>query len=229
MTPTAIALTDLPSDVLYSIFPYLSAADFLSFTAVTVNLLPFLQLQLLHPADINNQKTLHTYHQDPSFWHALTRTTFRIPDQPLLQGARWQWLYKKLLTQTRLYTWGDNKRGNLGHENPGPQTQRLSPHAAVHGRAWRTEAGSAGWPKQPAVSDDVGIVADVQCGYVRRENSIREKRSCWVRKRMVDHDPQFNRSNLHVWHLRRTQVGRTIRLAETELSTCISDYDKDTI
>ena len=112
------------------------------------------------------QKALHTYHQDPTFWHALTRTTFRIPDQPLLRGARWQWLYKKLLTQTRLYTWGDNKSGNLGHENPGPQTQRLSPRAAVHGRAWRTEAGSAGWPKQPLITEDVGIVADVQCGWV---------------------------------------------------------------
>ncbi|KAF6222347.1 hypothetical protein HO133_001433 [Letharia lupina] len=143
MAPT-IALTDLPSDILYSIFPYLSATDFLRFTTVT--------------------KALHTYHQDPTFWHALTRATFRIPDQPLLQGARWQWLYKKLLTQTRLYTWGDNKSGNLGHDNTGPQSQRLSPRAAVHGRAWRTEAGSAGWPKQPVISEDVGIVADVQCG-----------------------------------------------------------------
>ena len=37
------------------------------------------------------------------------------------------------------------------------------------GHAWRTEAGSAGWPKQPVISEDVGIVADVQCGWVIRE------------------------------------------------------------
>lgn len=34
----------------------------------------------------------------------------------------------------------------------------------LHQRRWRTEAGSAGWPKQPVITEDVGIVADVQCG-----------------------------------------------------------------
>lgn len=46
---------------------------------------------------------------------------------------------------------------------------------------------------------------------------------------MVDDDPQFNRSNLHIWHLRQTQVGGTSKFEETELSTCISDYDEDKI
>ncbi|KAL9125556.1 MAG: hypothetical protein Q9217_005255 [Psora testacea] len=123
------------ADILYTIFPYLSAFDYLNLTTCT--------------------RSFFSYRQDPTYWHALTRQTFRIPDQPLLQGHRWQWLYKKLLTQTRLYTWGDNKSGNLGHSSEfrGNGHQQLQ-------RAPRY----SGWPRQPAMDIDVGIISDVQCG-----------------------------------------------------------------
>ena len=100
-----------------------------------------------------------TYHNDPTFWRNLTRKTFRLPDQPLLQEARWQWLYKKLLTQTRLYTWGNNRNGNLGHDV----------EVRGGGRPPRRRvilSGHSSWPKPAKIDDDVGvgIVADVQCG-----------------------------------------------------------------
>ncbi|KAL9000280.1 MAG: hypothetical protein Q9169_000997 [Polycauliona sp. 2 TL-2023] len=126
------------TDILYTIFPYLDAADFLALTSCT--------------------KTLSTYRQDPNYWRILTRTTFRIPPQPLLQadGARWQWLYRRLRTQTQLYTWGSNGCGNLGH--------------AFHPRDRRTGgtyAQNVGWPKKVCLEEmpeSIGIVADVQCG-----------------------------------------------------------------
>ncbi len=116
------------------------------------------------------QKLLHAYHEDSTFWHALTRKTFRIPPQPLLQGARWQWLYKKLLTQTRLYTWGDNKSGNLGHGESLAVTATREIQRFRYGRGnssvQRALPRESGYPR-PAVIDEelgVGIVADVQCG-----------------------------------------------------------------
>ncbi len=120
------------------------------------------------------QKAFVPYREDPTFWRALTRTTFRIPDQPLLQEKRWHWLYKKLLTQTRIYTWGSNGSGNLGHEGPerepSGQTGELHPNAPASLMARRTLprrrrfTRDSGWPKKAAIDDRVGIVADVQCG-----------------------------------------------------------------
>ncbi|KAL9632864.1 MAG: hypothetical protein Q9164_005045, partial [Protoblastenia rupestris] len=124
------SIVDLPADVFYAIFPYLSVLDYLNLTTCTPSLI--------------------FYRQDPTYWHTLTRQTFRIPEQPLLQGHRWQWLYKKLLTQTRLYTWGSNKQGNLGHEIP--------PAPRVNRRQY------SHWPRQPEMKIDVGIISDVQCG-----------------------------------------------------------------
>ncbi|KAL9593233.1 MAG: hypothetical protein Q9219_007633, partial [cf. Caloplaca sp. 3 TL-2023] len=106
-------------------------------------------------------RALQTYRQDPNYWRSLTRATFRIPPQPLLQadGARWQWLYRRLRTQTQLYTWGSNGCGNLGHgfsvPKP-PNTHEID-----------TSIRNIGWPKRVALDhmpEDIGIVADVQCG-----------------------------------------------------------------
>lgn len=111
-----------------------------------------------------------TYREDPTFWHTLTRKTFRIPPQPLLQGARWQWLYKKLLTQTRLYTWGDNKSGNLGHGDSLAVAATREIHGHRAGRGYssirRGRPTQSGYPRPAVIPDDlgVGIVADVQCG-----------------------------------------------------------------
>ncbi|KAL8712113.1 MAG: hypothetical protein Q9220_003547 [cf. Caloplaca sp. 1 TL-2023] len=93
---------------------------------------------------------------------AVTRTTFRIPSQPLLQadGARWQWLYHRLRTQTRLYTWGSNGCGNCGHGF------NLSGEQADIGWA-DINTRNIGWPKRVPLEEaleKIGIVADVQCG-----------------------------------------------------------------
>ncbi|KAL8670063.1 MAG: hypothetical protein Q9168_005382 [Polycauliona sp. 1 TL-2023] len=127
------------TDVLYTIFPYLDPADFLALTGCT--------------------KTLHDFRQDPNYWRILTRTTFRIPPQPLLQadGPRWQWLYRRLRTQTQLYTWGSNGSGNLGHGVIATGTNEND---------WAdTNTRSIGWPKKVGLDDmldPIGIVADVQ-------------------------------------------------------------------
>jgi len=117
-----MTLTELPTDVIVLIFPYLTACDFLSFTSCTKKFLSF--------------------RHEPTFWRLLTTRTFRVPSQPLLHsdGARWQWLYKSLLTQTHLYTWGNNERGNLGYGT----------------------CSASGYPHQ--FTHRVGVVADVQCG-----------------------------------------------------------------
>ncbi|MCJ1437909.1 hypothetical protein MMC27_007296 [Xylographa pallens] len=136
-------LTDLPLDILVLIFPYLSAPDFLSLSS--------------------SSKALLTYRQEPSFWHGLTAETFRLPPQPLLRadGARWQWLYKSLATQSRVFTWGNNEKGNLGHsahviQNPPGRALRRGPGALRY--------QSAAVPLEIQNETVVGIVSDVQCG-----------------------------------------------------------------
>ncbi|MCJ1401198.1 hypothetical protein MMC11_004410 [Xylographa trunciseda] len=136
-------LTDLPTDILVLIFPYLSAPDFLSLTS--------------------SCNALLTFRQEPSFWHGLTTETFRLPPQPLLRadGARWQWLYKSLATQSRVYTWGNNEKGNLGH------SAHVPPRPP--GRAMRFAPGplrymSTAVPVMIQENSGVGIVSDVQCG-----------------------------------------------------------------
>ncbi len=132
------------TDILYNIFPYLNAAEFLSLTSAAT--------------------VLQTYRQDPNFWRPLTRATFRIPPQPLLQadGARWQWLYRRLRTQSRLYTWGSNGCGNLGHgfSNVNAHVDDVD-NLDMNNR-------NIGWPKVVTLDmpEDIGIIADVQCGSV---------------------------------------------------------------
>ncbi|KAL8948718.1 MAG: hypothetical protein Q9222_005113, partial [Ikaeria aurantiellina] len=139
-----MTLTALPkaTDILYIIFPYLDPVDFLSLTSCS--------------------KSFQTYRQDPNYWRIITSTTFRIPSQPLLQadGPRWQWLYRRLRTQTSLYTWGGNGSGNCGHGilTPGEPTDNA--WADINNR-------NIGWPKRVPLDElpeKVGIVADVQCG-----------------------------------------------------------------
>ncbi|MCJ1384398.1 hypothetical protein MMC17_007514 [Xylographa soralifera] len=140
-----MALIDLPIDILVLIFSYFGASDFLSLTS--------------------SCKALLTFRQEPSFWHGLTAATFRLPPQPLLRadGARWQWLYKSLATQSRVYTWGNNEKGNLGHsahviQNPPGRALRRGPAALRY--------QSAAVPSKIQNVTSVGIVSDVQCGWV---------------------------------------------------------------
>lgn len=110
------------------------------------------------------QRAFFVYREDPHYWRVLTRKTFRIPDQPLLQKKRWFWLYKNLLTQTRLYTWGSNKCGNLGHERISEEARRPAPQGARRHTFGIGIYEDSGWPKQALIDERVGIVADVQCG-----------------------------------------------------------------
>ena len=107
-------LTDLPSDIILLVFPYLSASDFLAFTSST--------------------KSFLSFRQEPTFWRGLTTETFRIPPQPLLQadGARWQWLYRTLLTQSHVSLGATTNAVTLG-------TVPLDPAAiAYHNAACRS-------------------------------------------------------------------------------------------
>ena len=138
----AIKPLDLPQDILDLIFPYLAPKSFLSFCSVT-------------------KETYSQYHLDPLYWRVRTSSTFRIPITPLLHadGARWHWLYKKLRTQTRPFTWGKGERSGLGPgaglRNP---RNRFRPSASF-ARSYSS------WPTEVHVREnEIGTIVDLQCG-----------------------------------------------------------------
>ena len=111
------------------------------------------------------------------YWRTLTSDTFRLPISPLLaaDGPRWYWLYKRLKTQTQLYTWGQGVSGNLGPgralpiQNRGPlflpdvvprgfRRPIRPPPAQVFQRT------NSNWPTETHLPDDVGVIVDLQCG-----------------------------------------------------------------
>lgn len=122
-------LTDLPLDILVLITPYLDAKSFLALCSTCK--------ALYHPE----------VRLDPSYWRYATRSKFRVRNRPVVQndGLLWQRLYKRMLTQSRVFTWGQNTRGCLGH----PLTKNPR-HAS--------------WPKEIDGRDDLGVIADLQCG-----------------------------------------------------------------
>jgi SCF-associated factor 1 len=117
-------LLELPEDILLIIFTFLEPKEYLAFCQAT-------------------KETYAKFRQDSQYWRTETSNTFRIPISPLLaaDGARWYWLYKRLKTQTRLYTWGQGVKGNLGpgrelrlaHNLPrhGPGRGRMFPRAPL--------------------------------------------------------------------------------------------------
>lgn len=125
-----LSLGDIPEDILYLIFPYLRPSDFLSLCRI-------------------NKTFYETYRLTPAYWRELTTSTFRVPVHPLLKadGVRWHWLYKKLRTETKAFSWGQDAYGCLGHDKP----QRFR-HMNVS------------WPTEMVLPKDVGVVADLQCG-----------------------------------------------------------------
>lgn len=136
MEPTKFA--DLPEDILFLVFPYLLPRDFLALCSVN--------------------KTFHeTYRLDSTYWRDKTSKTFRLPIHPLLRadGNRWHWLYKKLRTQTKAYTWGQNSSHCLGHDQVYDPSHR-GPRAAAH--------HSCHWPTKMNLPEFIRIVADLQCG-----------------------------------------------------------------
>ncbi|KIY03742.1 uncharacterized protein Z520_00433 [Fonsecaea multimorphosa CBS 102226] len=159
-------LLELPDDVLPIILAYLDPKDYLAFCRAS-------------------KAVYSKYRQDPVYWRHETSNTFRLPISPLLaaDGPRWYWLYKRLKTQTRLYTWGQGLRGSLGpgralsvprrpptHFTPHPP-QRVLPRVPAHTHMIRPYPGrvpfqrtSSSWPTEAHIPDEVGVIADLQCG-----------------------------------------------------------------
>jgi len=82
MSEKITSITDLPLDILVLIFPSLDAKSFLS---------------LCSTCKAFQQPSIRL---DPAYWSYATRSTFRIPNQPVVQhdGQRWQKMYRRLLT-----------------------------------------------------------------------------------------------------------------------------------
>ncbi|TIA38119.1 hypothetical protein D6C78_04221 [Aureobasidium pullulans] len=144
-------LLDLPVDILYLIFPHLDVTSFVALTSTCT---------ALHQPDIA---------QYAPYWSSAARSTFRVPNQPVVEndGVRWQRMYRRLLTESRCFTWGNNDRTCLGH---GHQQHMGSPF----GRGGIGPAGRrrpivrarqhVSWPTEMEGVEKLGIIADMQCG-----------------------------------------------------------------
>lgn len=150
-------ITDLPLDVLLLIFPYLDVRSFLALCGTC---------RALHQPSIR---------LEPSYWRAATRSTFRVPNQPVVEndGARWQHMYRRLLTQTRVFTWGSNGHTRLGHSyaadarslmTPRVVAQPILPRRPVVGGPRRQNRGPTGVPTEMEDTRALGVIADMQCG-----------------------------------------------------------------
>lgn len=139
-------LLDLPEDILSIIFRFLRPNDFLAFCQVS-------------------KDTYADYRQDSLYWRIETSNTFRLPISPLLaaDGPRWYWLYKRLRTQTQLYTWGQG----LAFHRPGSAVslpRRVHPQMRPRSIYIPTVPPAGNWPTPTHVPDEVGVIADLQCG-----------------------------------------------------------------
>ena len=142
MGATKIHFLDLPSDILELVFLYLRPKTFLALCSI-------------------NKAFYELYHHDPTYWRVNTSATFRLPVSPLLQadGTRWKWLYRKMRTQTRPFTWGRGVEGNLGCGTGRRDPQNsFKPVGPTYPRTFSS------WPTEAHVSDDMGIIVDLQCG-----------------------------------------------------------------
>ena len=142
-----ISILDLPVELLHSIFLCLDVSGFLHLTS---------SCKALHNPEFLN---------DSTYWSTLVRTTFRVPNQPVVQqdGERWQKLFKRLLTQSRIYTWGNNEKACLGHSFESAATLRsIGPPGARGMHALRRRHIS--WPEKMRRAEDLGVISDLQCG-----------------------------------------------------------------
>ncbi|KAK3701194.1 hypothetical protein LTR37_015573 [Vermiconidia calcicola] len=134
-------------ELLLLTFSYLDVSSFLNLTSTC---------KALHKPDL-------VY--DSAYWATLVRTAFRVPNKPNVQndGERWQKLFKRMLTQSKLYTWGNNEKGCLGHsyETAGtPQSTGLRRGRPLRGSRKR----HIGWPEKMLRVEDLGVISDLQCG-----------------------------------------------------------------
>jgi len=140
-------LLDLPVDILFLIFPFLDVNSFVSLTS---------SCKSLRASEIA---------EDPAFWSASTRSTFRVPNQPVVQhdGKRWKILYRRLLTQSRIYTWGSNAKAELGHSYYSLDELLRQPPAMR--RRLYSAVTNISWPTEMEHYRELGVVADLQAGY----------------------------------------------------------------
>jgi SCF-associated factor 1 len=148
--PGQTQLLDLPVDILYLIFPYLDVSSFVALTSTCT---------ALHQPDLA---------QHAPYWSSATHNTFRIPNQPVVEndGVRWQRMYRRLLTESRCFTWGNNDRSLLGH---GQQHMRVPFGRGTLGPARRLNPAvrarqHVSWPTEMGHVNELGIIADMQCG-----------------------------------------------------------------
>ena len=142
---------DLPLDILILIFPYLEPVDFLNLTSTCRSLA--------------EPETRH----EPSYWRYQTQAKFRVPNRPAVQadGLRWQSLFKRLRTQSRVYTWGQNTHGCLGRDTT-DQTYGMRPRRGpalgprVVGQPLSQQRST--WPREMGRARDIGVISDLQCG-----------------------------------------------------------------
>jgi SCF-associated factor 1 len=166
LSTNILSMETLPEEVLDLVFACLVPNDFLSLCSTS-------------------KSFYEQHHLNPFYWRNEASSTFRLPISSLLRadGARWYWLYRKLKTQTRLYTWGQGTNGNLGPTQssagiPTPSAPHLptlplrDPRNRPRGRGGRRlqppgaiwQRTSSSWPTQAHLPDEVGIIVDVQCG-----------------------------------------------------------------
>lgn len=109
------------------------------------------------------QKAFATLSLEPSYWRYVTRSTYRIPNQPLLQtdGARWKTLYQRLQTESRVYTWGSASHGGGGGLGHAPRPNNNG-HSDIPIR-YASRYG-IGWPTEMFGVENLDPVVDLQCG-----------------------------------------------------------------
>ena len=138
---------DLPVELIVSILSYFEVPSFLNLTSTC---------KALHQAE---------YIYDHAYWSGLTRTTFRVPNCLVIEkdGERWQKLFKRMLTQSRVYTWGNNEKGCLGHSYDAPGALASG---GLHGvrRAGALRKRHISWPEKMQRVEDLGAISDLQCG-----------------------------------------------------------------
>ncbi|KAI9818261.1 MAG: hypothetical protein M1832_004477 [Thelocarpon impressellum] len=146
MPEQRLCLAELPTDIILDIVPYLSPGDFLALCATS--------------------KAFATLRLDPAYWRHLTRSTYRLPNQPLFQadGARWKSLYQRFLTESRAYTWGRLNR--LGHSWAFLAEIPRVQHARWANRGFPVGSGFAGigWPTEMDGVRRMKPIVDLQCG-----------------------------------------------------------------
>ena len=146
MTDKATTISDLPLDILVLIFPYLDAKSFLALCSTCKGF---------------QQPSIRF---DSAYWSFATRSAFRVPNQPVVQhdGDRWEKMYRRLLTQSRVYTWGSNGHKRLGHGYDDSAVNRFLPRRPGRIRVNR----DCSTPTEMENTRELGVIADMQCGCV---------------------------------------------------------------